>query len=310
VELIGAYSPWPTYPDGPYTLEERLPYVVWYWRFDDGAPALKVQFNGDDSAGVAPHSPSNEWYSDGRPWSWFRLGNTFAIPAGGATLKFWSNYIIENNWDYGYVEVHDLDTDEWYTLPGLQTISTIPNAQDNPNCPDSVEPTAYLAAGRWNAFTGDGGGWYQETMDLTPFAGHNIELYFTYWTDGATEMRGWYVDDIEIPELGFIDNVEGGANGWIVNDGWFITTGIVPNKFQVNFIQKLTLTMCKKTMTMYYVNHMWLNKAQDGSIILPALNTKYATFGPSVMVLANQPGYEHNYGTYFTFSADILHWCH
>jgi len=309
VDYYGMWSPYPTYPDGPYTLPERLPYVAWYWRFDDGSPALKVNFNGDDYAGVAAHSPTHEWYSDGIPWSWYRLGKTFAIPAGGATLKFWSNYVIEKNWDYGYVEVHDLNTDRWYTLPGTKTITNIVNPQDNPNCPDNFEPTAYLAAGRWNAFTGDGGGWYQEQMSLTPFAGHNIELYFTYWTDGGTEMRGWYVDDIEILELGFSDTVESGVNGWTVNAGWSITTGTIPNKFEVNFIQTVTLNICKKTTTLHYMTHMWLNKAQEGCMLLPAFNTKIATFAPSVMVVANQPGYENNFGTYFEFSADIFKLC-
>jgi hypothetical protein len=306
VDIIGAYSPWPTYPDGPITLPERLPYVAWYWRFDDGAPALKVEFNGDDYAGIFPHSPANEWYSDGTAYSWFRLGHTFAIPSTGATLKFWSNYDIEEDWDYGYVEVHDVTTDEWYTLPGIQTVSTIPNPEDNPNCPDPFEPTTYLAAGTWNGFTGNSGGWYQEQMDLTAFAGHGIELYFTYWTDPYTLGRGWYVDDIEIPELGFSDNVESGANGWTVNAGWSITTGVIPNEFEVNFIQTATLFLCRRTTTLYYTTHMHLNSEQEGTSLLPAINTKVLSFGPSVMVVANQPGYEHNFGTYFEFSADVI----
>jgi hypothetical protein len=301
-----------SYPNTGYNYPygDSLPYIVNYVIFNDGSPALKIKFNGDDYVGVVPHSPSNEWYSDGKPWSWYRLGHTFTIPAGGATLKFWSHYDIENNWDYGYVEVHDLTTDQWYTLPGTKTISTIPNAQDNPNTPDTFEPTVYLAAGRWNAFTGSSGGWYQELMSLAPFAGHSIELYFTYWTDGASELQGWYVDDIQIPELSFLDNVEGGANGWTVNAGWTITTGIIPNKFEVNFIQTVTMNICKKTMTLRYITDMWLNKAQDGCTILPAINTKIATFGPSVMVAANQPGYEHNLGTYYEFTAEVLDLCH
>jgi hypothetical protein len=300
----GAYDE--TYPTG-WILPERLPYIAWYWELYDGSPALKVKFNGDDYAGIAPHSPVNEWYSDGTPYSWFRLGKTFTIPAGGATLKFWTNYDIEEDWDYGYVEVHDLDTDEWCTLPGSNTISTLPNPQDNPNCPDEVEPATYnLTAGRWNAFTGDSGGWYQEEMSLAPFAGHDIELYFTYWTDPYTLGRGWYIDDIEISELGFSDNVESGVNGWIVNAGWYITTGVIPNKFEVNFIQTVTLNVCKKVTTLHYISHMYLNKAQDGCMLLPALNTKIATFGPSVMVVANQPGYEHSWSTYWQFTAEII----
>jgi hypothetical protein len=54
---------------------------------------------------------------------------------------------------------------------------------------------------------------------------------------------------------------------------------------------------------------MWLNKAQEGCMLLPAFNTKIATFAPSVMVVANQPGYENNFGTYFEFSADIFKLC-
>jgi hypothetical protein len=312
VDILGLYSPWPTYPDGPYTLPERLPYVAWYWRFDDGAPALKVKFNGDDNAGWAAHSPTNEWYSSTTNYAWYRLGHTFSIPGTGATLKFWSYYDTEPNWDYAYVEVHDVDTGEWYTLPGIQTVTTLPNnyGTDNPYCPDEFEPTVYYDAGRWNAFTSNSGGWYQEQMSLAPFAGHNIELYFTYWTDPAVTGQGWYVDDIEIPEIGFSDNVEGGAGTWTVNAGWQITTGIIPNKFQVNFIQTVTLNICHKVTTLHYISHMYLNKAQEGCMLLLAIDTKLVTFGPSVMVAANQPGYEHMFGTYFEFSADIIHCGH
>jgi hypothetical protein len=147
-------------------------------------------------------------------------------------------------------------------------------------------------------------------MDLTPFAGHDIELYFTYWTDGYTNLLGWYVDDIEIPELSFFDNVESGANGWTVNAGWYITTGVIPNKFQVNFITTVNLTVNKKTTTLYYTSHMCLDKAQDGCMILAAINTKFATFGPSVMIVSSQPGYEHTWATYWQFTAEILSYHH
>ena len=296
-----------TYPNEGYNYPYgyQLPYVVNYVEFYDGAPAIKIHFNGDDYCGVPAHSGTYEWYSDGTAWSWFRLGQTFSIPETGATLKFWTYYEIEEDWDYGYVEVHDLSTDEWYTLPGLTTVSTL-TVQDNPNCLDEFEPLAYYDVERWNAFTGYSPGYYQEEMDLTPFAGHNIELYFTYWTDGYTNWLGWYIDDIEIPEIGFSDNVERGANGWTVNTGWYITTGVIPNKFQVNFVTTVDINICHTTMTLTYISQMYLNKAQDGCMLLPAFNTRFVTFGPSVMVAANQPGYEHNFGTYYEFTAEII----
>jgi hypothetical protein len=304
------------YPTG-WILPERLPYIAWYWELYNGAPELKAYFDGADYAGIFPHSPANEWYSDGTAWSWFRLGQTFAIPSAGATLKFWSNYDIEPDWDYGYVEVHDLTTGEWYTLAGTQTISTIPNPQDNPNCPANVEPTAYLAAGRWNAFTGNSGGWYQEQMDLTPFAGHNVEVYFTYWTDGYTNLLGWYIDDIEIPEIGFSDNVESGANGWTVNAGWFITNGVIENDFRVNVIETTTLIKKSETRTMYHISPMKLDDATEtGKENIKVVNTKTVQTGPAVLVMASQPGYEHTWATEFLFLVDdppfsLIHsWTH
>ena len=290
-----------------WTFYERLPYTVQYDEFYDGAPSLKVNFDGDEYAGIFPHSPTHEWHSDGTAYLWFRLGKTFAIPSAGATLKFWSNYDIEQNWDYGYVEVHDLSTDQWYTLPGVKTVLTLPNPEDNPNCPDNFEPTAYVAAGRWNAFTGNSGGWYQEQMDLTSFAGHSIDLYFTYWTDPYTLGRGWYVDDIEIPEIGFSDNVESGVNGWTVNAGWYITTGVIPNNWEVNFIKTVNLAI-GGGKTVHSIVPMTLNSTLEGFKVLPAMVVPHSavTFGPHVMVVANQPGFENSYDTYFEFLAETV----
>jgi len=291
------------YPDGWY-VGARLPYIANYWEFYDGAPELKVYFDGDDYTGVSAYSGLYEWYSDGTPYSWFRLGHEFSIPGTGATLEFWSYYEIEEDWDYGYVEVH-VDTGEWYTLPGLTTISTIPNPQDNPNCPDDVEPTAYLAAGRWNAFTGSGSGWYQEVMDLTPFAGHDIELYFTYWTDPYYLELGWYIDDIAIPEIGFADDIESGQDGWTINAGWFITTGVVENDFEVNCIETMNFDKKGELRTMHHISHMQLDDVtEEGQELLKVIDTPKVWSGPAVMVTALQPGYEHSFGAIYLFIVD------
>lgn len=301
VKMHGHYDMGWEYPYGA-----NLPYIVNYVKFEaKGTHALTVDFYGDPVAGVIPHSGMYEWHSDGVAWSWFRLGQTFSIPTTGATLNFWNYYQIEEDWDYGYVEVHDLNTGQWYTLPGLGTISTIPNPQNNPNCPSGLEPTDYLAAGRWNAFTGSSGGWYQETMDLTPFAGHNIELYFTYWTDGYVLELGWYIDDIAIPELGFYDNVESGPDGWSTNGGWYITDGLVTadNDHSVNFITKTKFSLPNETpYEETTIIPMVLNDlTESGTILLPMINRQYVKMDSPVMVIAAQPGFEHTFATSYVF---------
>jgi hypothetical protein len=69
-------------------------------------------------------------------------------------------------------------------------------------------------------------------MDLTPFAGHAIDLYFTTWQDGAFTLQMMYVDDISIAELGFFDDVEAGADSW-TSTGWYVTDGIQANGYAI-----------------------------------------------------------------------------
>jgi hypothetical protein len=302
---------YPTYGYN-YPFGFSLPYVVNYVElFNDDISSVNLEFDGADYSGVLPYSGAYEWYSDGTAYSWFRLGQSFTIPEGGATLNFWTYFEIEADWDYGFVEVHDLSTDEWYTLQGVETVSSLPNSYttDNPNCPDEFEPSSYFDAGRWNAFTGGSHGWYQETMDLSMFTGHEIEIFFTYWTDPYTLELGWYIDDIEIPEIGFFDDVESGEDGWVVNAGWYITDGVVINDFEVSIITITNFVFNGMLLdTWHLVSSMDLDEITE--VGQEELVINYMKFEQSyaIMVTANQPGYEHTFGTYYDFYADIVLW--
>jgi len=209
------------------------PYTANYWEFGFTPAGYEVNFRygGDAYAGFPPHTGTYHWYGGVGNWVWRQLHQTFSIPGTGATLKFWTRYSIEVDWDYGYVEVHDLTTDTWTTLQGIKTTATLPHPQDSPTTPDDREPQAYYGAGEWNALTGDSGEYYEEEMDLSPFAGHSIELYFVYWTDGAYNEVGFFVDDISISAIGFVDPVDD-AGDW-TNEGWMLTTGTdFPNNWK------------------------------------------------------------------------------
>ncbi len=209
------------------------PYTAQYWWFNN-ANAATVSLEGDKFSGTLPHSGTYEWYSGADSWAWRSFYQTFNVPAGGAYLSFYTFFDIEQDWDYGYVEVYDRATGQWSTLPavGGQTVSDLAHPQDNPNTPAGREPADYAAAGRWNAFTGASGGWKQVSMDLSPFAGHAIDLYFTTWQDGAFTLQMMYVDDISLTGIAFQDGAENGPDGW-TSTGWHITDGILDNAFGV-----------------------------------------------------------------------------
>jgi len=219
-----------------YWYGDPQPYTATYYQFTN-KPAAIAWLDGDDFAGTLAYSGTYEWYSDAEAWAWRSFSQTFDIPASGATLNFMTYFEIEEDWDYGYVEVYDQDTDEWYTLDADGTVNDVPFAQDNPNTPAGREPTAYEAAGRWHAFTGVSNGWIDVSMDLTPFAGHAIDLYFTTWQDGAFTLQMMYVDDISISgaDIGFFDDVEAGEDGWTTT-GWYVSDGILDNGWGVTVI--------------------------------------------------------------------------
>jgi len=210
------------------------PYTAHYYRFTTDEKS-RMYIDGEDFAGTTAYGGTYEWYSDADAWAWRSFYQTFAIPASGATLDFMTYFEIEGDWDYGYVEVYDQDTGEWYTLDAPGTVDDIAHAQDNPNTPFEREPTTYNATNRWHAFTGYSGGWIPVSMDLTPFAGHDIDLYFTTWQDGAFTLQMMYVDDVSITEIGFSDDVEAGEDGWTTT-GWRVTDGILDNDFEVTIV--------------------------------------------------------------------------
>jgi len=225
-----------------------MPYTTHYYPFGASTPTVDAYLEGDILSGPGPYSGELAWYSDVGAWAWRAFYQTFDIPDNGVDtkLKFMTYYEIEDDWDFGYVEVHDLYTDEWTTLEDLNgnTVTIDPYMQDNPNVPDGREPKDYLAAGDWNAFTGFSRGWIAIEMDLTAFAGNEIDLYFTSWQDGAFTYQGMYVDDIEITnEVFTLDTVEIDADDWLTrsdNEGgntWFKFGCLKENNWQATFIE-------------------------------------------------------------------------
>jgi immune inhibitor A len=140
-----------------------------------------------------------------------------------ANLKFWTWYELEEGWDYAYVAV---STDAGATWTPLETgSSTYDNPQGNSYGP---------------AFTGTSGGgetpeWIEETADLSPFAGQQIQLRFEAITDDTVHGQGFVLDEISIPEIDFFDDFEREDDDWI-SEGFIRHTNNLPQQFIVQVI--------------------------------------------------------------------------
>ena len=66
-----------------------------------------------------PHTGQSFMWSQRADEAYKRLTRTITVPAGGATLSFWTSYNLELDFDYMIVEAHTVGQDDWTTLPDL-----------------------------------------------------------------------------------------------------------------------------------------------------------------------------------------------
>jgi hypothetical protein len=191
-----------------------------------------------------PHTGMKYAYSQIADQSFKRLTHTVNVPAGGADMSFWTSYNTETNWDMVFVEAHTVGQDDWTTLEDLNGHTTQSTGESckPENGPggwrtihpfmdhyqtivgDDCEP--HGDTGVWWASNGNSGGWEQWNVDLSGFAGKQIEVSITYVSDWAFQGLGVFVDDIVVSTGEGTTSFEGGNDGWMMPDA---PAGSAPN---------------------------------------------------------------------------------
>ncbi len=193
-----------------------------------GEGDLVLSFAGSTEVKLVPndpHSGKHLWWSNRGDNSNMTLTRAFDLTGlSQATLKAWLWYDIEEDWDYAYIEVSTDGGQTWDILTGRYTTDSNPNGNSF-----------------GQAYTGQSGAadgapnWVEEEIDLTPYVGQEILLRFEYITDGAVNRVGFCVDDIAIPELGYLYDARG-DDQWVA-EGFIRTDNILPQWFLVQLIE-------------------------------------------------------------------------
>jgi hypothetical protein len=220
---------WGGYKSGTvqYPIGSLAPYAPMYLTYQGIQPQLISNFRGDNSSGIQPYAGDYELYG-GRAALLFNsctLASPVALGAN-AVLAFRTWYEIEDLWDFGFVQISTDDGVTWTSLENSDTTSDY-----DPSAHPDVKANV-------PGFTGSSEGWVQETFDLSAYEGESILVRFLYVTDWATELTGFYVDEITITddsETLLTDGLESGSDNWVL-DGWTRTTGFVVNDWQLTFI--------------------------------------------------------------------------
>ena len=168
-------------------------------------------FDPDLFVGPEPRSGERFLLSQAASPSYKRLARTISVPDEGATLSFWVDRQTEASWDFFFVEAHTPGQDDWTTLPDANGSTS----QDTGNvCPYWLDIHPFLAhyqtdngddtcsptgtTGAWHAATGSSDGMEQWTVDLSAYAGTDVEVAIAYASDDIVQGPGVFIDDVEV----------------------------------------------------------------------------------------------------------------
>ena len=166
------------------------------------------------------------WYSSAdQSWAKNTLTRDVAVPAGASDARFWmwNDYTIEEDWDFGFVEVSTDGGTTWSEQVVKDATGKVVTTSDS-----YADPNGRMTdfGDKKYGLTGDTDGWRHDYVDLTPYAGKNVKVRLLYATDEAFEDRGWFVDDLSVTNGAatiWSDDAEAN-NGWTPTVGTFVDT--------------------------------------------------------------------------------------
>ncbi len=160
-----------------------------------------------------PHTGTYYMYSQIADISYKRLTRTIDLSGqASAGLTFWMSNDTEQDWDFVFVEARTAGQNDWMTLPDRNGHTASAVGESCPAGWHQLHP--FLAhyqtlnadgtcsstgtSGAWNAASGRSGGWQQWSIDLSPYAGKQVEVSIAYASDWSVQGLGTFIDDTAV----------------------------------------------------------------------------------------------------------------
>lgn len=227
-----------SYPQAPYfdatetfhncstgeQLRDVHQYAADYLVFDCSRN-FSLQFTGQETVGLLPENPvegSYAFWSNKGDHSNMRLTREFDFRdvSGPITLNYQTWYDLEKDYDYLFLEISTNGTD-WRIIRAPSSTS------DN--------PSGNSYGWGYNGLSGDEGTWIEESIDLSGYAGEQIQIRFEYITDAAVHGEGFLLDSVSIPEIGYATGFEEDDGGWIA-EGFVRVANSLPQTYRLALI--------------------------------------------------------------------------
>ncbi|HEC61916.1 MAG TPA: hypothetical protein ENI27_06635 [bacterium] len=177
---------------------------------------------------IDPYSGSYAFWSNKGDESDMTLTQTFDFTdqSGPLTLNYWTWYDIEEDFDYLYLEASQ-DGENW------QILTTPSGTADDPT--GANYGWGYNGVSQSGSGDGSSPQWIQESVDISQFAGHQVQLRFEYITDAAVNGEGFLLDDVAIPQISYFTDFENDNGGWEAA-GFARIQNILPQNFRLALI--------------------------------------------------------------------------
>jgi hypothetical protein len=142
-----------------------------------------------------------------------------------ATLRYQAWWMLEQDYDYAYVEVSTDGGKTWYAQRTARTTNTNPNGANIGN--------GYTGSSCSGASTAQNC-WVNEQVDLSPYAGKQILVRFEEVTDDEYNEDGMAISHVQVPEIGFDGDTT--ASGW-QPAGWVRSGNTLAEQWVVQAIE-------------------------------------------------------------------------
>ncbi|HAI09009.1 MAG TPA: hypothetical protein DCM17_06755, partial [Dehalococcoidia bacterium] len=216
-------------------------YAVEYIELQSLPGPMRLSFQGKTETPLLPVDPGTNgcWWSNSGDSINSTLTRALDLrELSSATLKYELWYSLEELWDYAYLEVSTDGGQTWSILDAPHT------SEENP-----------VGNSYGKGYTGESGGWIQESVNLDAYAGQEVLLRFQYITDDVVNGAGLCLRHIAI---------SGGpltlTDGWEAN-GFILINNHVPQDYIVQVVEVARSNQ---------VRVMPLDAANSGEIVVDA----------------------------------------
>ncbi len=231
---------------------------------------ITIQFDGETTTKIIPESAYSgkfAFWSNKSDESNMILSQVFDFTSIDQPIEmsFMTWFDIEIDYDYLYITA-STDGENWEII-------------DSPSC-TLLNPSGNSYGCGYN---GTSNGWEKEVVDLSQFAGEEVEIRFEYVTDAAVNGEGLLIDDIEIPAINYFSDFESDNGGWVA-DGWVRIQNILPQTYKVILLEYKSGEV--------YITELDLSDAQDFEVkINGKTNNKTILIVAGTTRFTRQPAY-------------------